>query len=438
MAYTHKISVNYNDVESGHRYRLPAIYTDKGLVISHLRYLAWYHEKSESWKERSVFSLRLLIDYINAVPKINKASQLLKNFTRALVTGTIDYELLTDPLNLYWRLRELPDANTILFHITHYTDFLALQDGYSENGINPFRESTNWEERLYWCAYYQKQANVFLNHLSKKSEAYVNAKQTRLVAPMLVPHVKQEKTATFPEEHLDNLLENGFKVNGKQDFRSQAITILLNYGGLRKSEVFHLYISDITLHPNHHDEALVRIYHPQYGAAPDPKFKNRMDYLQATSSVKPRNTYRLSERRYAGWKNPLLTSKSGFFDVIFNPPEKAKDFLIAWINYLKYQRVEPKLSHPFAFTNSIGEPETLKNYQRKHRRAVESIGLKSKKELGTTEHGHRHAYGYRARKSGLNQIEIQKAMHHKSPLSCLVYIQPTSDDIRNKMKSIEK
>lgn len=214
--------------------------------------------------------------------------------------------------------------------------------------------------------------------------------------------------------------------------------MLLNYGGLRKSEVFHIYVSDITLHPNYQEEALVRIYHPQYGASPDCDFKNRNDYLLATSSVKPRNTYRLTERLYAGWKNPLLTSKFGYFDVIFNPPEKAKEFLLVWVNYLKYQRVEPKIPHPFAFTNSKGEPETLKNYQRRHRRAVERIGLESKREIGTTEHGHRHAYGYRARKSGLNQIEIQKAMHHKSPLSCLIYIQPTSEDVRNTMKATEE
>lgn len=437
MIFTQKISVNYKDVASGNQYPLPAIYTDKGVIVSHLRYLAWYHNKSESWKERSIYSLRLLIDYINAVTNISSARHLLKNFTRALATGTIDYDLSSDPLNLYWKPREPHDANTILFHITHYTDFLALQNNYSENLINPFRKSTCWEERLNWCAYYHKQSNVFLNHLTKKSEACIAAKQSRLVSPTLPPIIKEEKIARFPEEHLENLLENGFRKNGIQDYRSQAITMLLNYGGLRKSEVFHIYVSDITLHPNHHKEALVRIYHPQYGSSPDPRYKNRMEYLFETSPVKPRNTYRLTERLYAGWKNPLLTSKSGYFEVIFNPPEKAKDFLRVWANYLKYQRVEPSYPHPFAFTNSKGEPETIKNYQRRHMRAVERIGLESKKDLGTTEHGHRHAYGYRARQSGLNQIEIQKAMHHKSHTSCLIYIQPTNDDIREKMKSAE-
>lgn len=144
MAYTHKISVTYRDVNSGNKYLLPAIYTERGVIISHLRYLAWYHEKSESWKERSIFSLRLLIDYINSVPNITKASVLLKNFTRAQITGTIDYETYNDPLDLFWKARNITSANNILFHITHYTDFLALQDGYSENRINPFRDSSSW------------------------------------------------------------------------------------------------------------------------------------------------------------------------------------------------------------------------------------------------------------------------------------------------------
>tara|TARA_B100000780_G_C20783000_1_gene310948 strand:- start:81 stop:386 length:306 start_codon:yes stop_codon:yes gene_type:complete len=101
--------------------------------------------------------------------------------------------------------------------------------------------------------------------------------------------------------------------------------------------------------------------------------------------------------------------------------------------------VEPKGSdfHPFAFTNQEGKPETIKNFQRLHKRAVEKIGLKCKKELGTTEHCHRHAYGYRLRKYGLDQVEIQKAMHHKSPTSCLVYIRPTNEDVRNKMRETE-
>lgn len=439
MSFVKKINVNYTDCESGLRFELPGLFTDQGLIVSHLRYLAWFHTKSESWKERSVFSLKLLIQYIHAVPNYDKVTDLLKSFTERLITGTINYKELDDPLGLYWKPRKVRDANNILFHITHYTDFLALQEGYPSSRINPFRKASSYEERLNWCAYYHKQQNVFLNHLTSYEKAKSQANQVRLVGRFQDSKVDNEKVSRFPEDQIERLIYLGFERNGITDFKAQAITMLLNYGGLRKSEVFHIYISDITQNPNRLDEALVRVFHPQFGVSPDAHYGTRNEYLLTETNYKPRNQYRLSERLYAGWKSPLLTSRDAYFEVLFCPPHKAKEFLAIWVNYLKFQRVESKASdfHPFAFTNQQGKPETLKNFQRLHKNAVERIGLECKKEKGTTEHGHRHAYGYRLRKHGLDQIEIQKAMHHKNPNSCLVYIKPTNEDVRNKMKETE-
>ena len=435
MAYVKKIYVNYKDCTSQSTLVLPCILTEKGVIISHLRYLAWFNSKSESWKERSCYALKLLLKYINAVPNINSATKVLKAFTEALVTGTIDHSNCTDTLNLYWRPRTVRDTNNLLFHITHYTDFLTLQDEYLTTRVNPFRKATSYEERLNWCAYYHKQAHVFLNYLTKKD---LSQQQVRLVGSFNEELIDFEYAVRFPEDQIERLLYLGFEKNGKIDYKSQAITILMNYGSLRKSEIFHIYISDITLNPNCSKEALVRVYHPELGASPDPYFKNRSEYLLSKTSFKPRNNYSLTERLYSGWKNPLLTSKEGYFEVIFSPPEKAKDFLLIWANYLKFQRIEPSKNnpHPFAFTNTHGEPETIKNFQRLHKKAVERIGLICKKDLGTTEHGHRHAYGFRARQAGLNQIEIQKIMHHKSPTSCLVYIKPTIEEVQEKLRKI--
>ncbi len=439
MPFVKKIYVNYKDCSSNLTYTLPAIYTEKGLLISHLRYLAWFNVKSESWKERSCFAVVLLLKYLNAVPHTQSTTQILKAFTESLVTGTIDYQNFYDSLDLYWRPRSIRDANNLLFHITHYTDYLSSQSA-DGNRINPFRQATSYEERLNWCAYYHKQAKVFLNHLTNKSEQIINQKQVRVVNGFDEELYSTEDAVRFPEEHLDRLLYLGFvDRNGIPDYKSQAITMLLNYGGIRKSEIFHIYISDITLNPNHPREALVRVYHPEFGASPDSNYKNRKEYLSATTKYKPRNNYLITERLYAGWKGALLSSKKNYYEVVFNPPSKAQDFLIIWAKYLKEQRIEPskKEFHPFAFTNSLGKPETLKNFQRLHRRAVERIGLNVKKELGTTEHGHRHAYGFRARQAGLDQVAIQKAMHHRSPDSCLVYIKPTLDEVTIALKCIE-
>ena len=436
MAYVKKIYVNYKDWSTQTTLVLPCILTEKGIIISHLRYLAWFNSKSEAWKERSCYALKLLLKYINATPNLDSATKVLKAFTEALITGTIHSPNNTDPLELYWRPRTVRDTNNLLFHITHYTDFLALQDEHATNRVNPFRKATSYEERLNWCAYYHKQANVFLNHLTKKD---LSLQKVRLVGSYREDLIDFEYAVRFPEDQIERLLYLGFEKNGVIDYKSQAITMLMNYCSIRKSEIFHIYTSDITLNPNKPKEALVRVYHPELGASPDPYFKNRREYLLAKTSYKPRNNYLFSERLYAGWKTPLLTSKLGYFEVVFNPPEKAKEFLLIWANYLKYQRIEPSKSspHPFAFTNSLGEPETIKNFQRLHKNAVERIGLICKKDLGTTEHGHRHAYGFRARQAGLNQVEIQKAMHHKSPTSCLVYIKPTLEEVQDKLRDIK-
>lgn len=437
MPFAHKVQVRYVDVASGNVYLLPAVYTEMGVVTSHLRYLAWFSYKSESWKEKSVFSLRLLISYINSISGKIRVIDLLKSFTRSLVTGTINYDSCNDPTGLFWSPRSTFDVNNILFHITHYTDYLARQPGYEATRINPFLKATGYEERLNWCAYYNKNANVFLNHLKKREDAYLENGRTRAVAGYRDPKIDNDKVVKFPDDVMDVLLQEGFSSSGKVSYKYQLMTMLMNYGGLRKSELFHLYVSDITAHPERRNEALVRVYHPEYGKAPLPIYKNRREYLLAETHYKPRNTYPLSERLHAGWKGALLTSRAGFFEVIFNPPSMAKTFLLVWVKYLKYQRVElSNNSHPFAFTKKDGGPETLKNFQRAHKRAVEKIGLECKKELGTTEHGHRHAYGYRARKFGLSRVEIQKSMHHRSPESCLVYIKPTNEDIRDRMRGI--
>ena len=206
MPYVSKIYVNYTDCDSGLKFELPALLTEQGLVISHLRYLAWFNSKSASWKERSVFSLKLLIQYIHSKPGYRKATELLKSFTVTLVAGTINYEELNDPLGLFWKSRPIRDANSILFHITHYTDFLALQDGYSTSRINPFRKATSYEERLNWCAYYHKQQNVFLNHLTRYDEAKSQANKVRMIGHFPDSKIDNEKATRFPEAHIERLI----------------------------------------------------------------------------------------------------------------------------------------------------------------------------------------------------------------------------------------
>lgn len=446
MAYVIKLRVRYRSDATGRDIRLPALFTETGILISLLRYLA-SKRMSESWREKCVFSVRLLIEYINAnVGRFVNATTLLENFSACLVTGSISLEDAFDPSGLYWSPRKSKDAEDILKMVTFYTDWLTNQDGYSGFRINPFRKATSVEQRLNWCAYYHKKYNVFLNHLMSDEEAAKRAVYTRAVKISLGSKKQIVEVKRFPESQIQRLLSNGFVVkknprgnfDGPQpDYKSQAIAILLHYGGLRKSEFAPLYLSDIEI-DHLRNEAIVRVFHPADGESPDPAYRTRREFLAARYRLLPRNEYPKSKRLHAGWKAPLLTDSRGCFQVNFFPPSAARLFLAAFRNYLMFQRVDPPewADHPYAFTNSDGAPETLKNYQRIHTAAVQRIGLEHKKYHGTTEHGHRHSYGYRLSDHGFSQIEIQKSMHHKSPDSCLIYIENTSEEIRNKMRGV--
>jgi integrase len=367
-----------------------------------------------------------------------EGTKLLRNFTFALSTGTIDLRG-EDISGLYWGAMSPENVRVTLSHITQYTDFYS-EKSHNQLPINPLRKASHIEEKMNWCAYYHRQQGVFLSHLDNKKTDVERIKHVRTVQSDQPDFIENEKVVRFPENKINALMNYGFVKCGSTypDYKNQLITMLMHYGGLRLSEVFHIYINDIVFDKKH-KEALVRVFHPSRGQSPIEPKQTRRSYLMENYGLKPRNEYPKSIRLHAGWKTPLLTSNKKYFEVIFSNPNIAKTFWNIWVKYLTYQRKNPPLNfqHPFAFTNSKGKPETIKNFRRMHDNAVIKIGLNPSKDEGTSSHSHRHSYGYTLSELGFIQVEIQKAMHHKSPKSCLVYIQPTSDDIRSKMRITE-
>lgn len=439
MAFVHKIKTRYKEVGDAKFRRYPAILTEQGILISHLRFLDQFSDKSESWRAKSIQAVMLLLTFINENRyEYSQVTKLLKKFAKALHTGTIDEEMLEDKSGLFWEGRRADNVRILLEHINQYTDYLAEQAGFSENRINPFRKATSYEQKLNWCAYYNKKRNIFLNHLKSGPTDYQKQMFSRMVRGPEVIQTGQDKKPRFPKDKIEDLLYKGFVNDGKADFQAIAITMLMHYGGLRASEVFHIYTGDIVLDPNSPDRVLVRVFHPSQGKSPDENFLNRDLFLRRKTKYIPRTKYPRSEALHAGWKSPKLEGDF-FMEVVFSPSPKAEEFLQVWLKYLEV-RVEPSKEyfHPFAFTNSLGKPETLRNFKKKHKKAVEKIGLICKKCLGTTEHGHRHSYAYRLRDLGFTQIEIQKTMHHQSPESCLVYLSPSYNDLRKHLDKIDE
>lgn len=444
MAYALKAKCEFKVDKTGASLKVPCILTKSGVLTSHVEYLYLKRNMSQSWVEKSIASIILLMNYIDAntrsLPNTQRieGTKLLRSFTFALSTGTIDSKG-EDLSGLFWRAMSPQNARVTLSHITQYTDFYSeIND--NQLPTNPLRKASHIEEKMNWCAYYHHQKSVFLNHLENKKNNVERIQFVRVVQSNQPDVIENEKTMRFPKNKINALINYGFVKRGSKypDHKNQLITMLMHYGGLRLSEVFHVYINDI-IFDKKHKEALVRVFHPSRGQSPIEPRQTRSSYLKESYGLKPRNEYPKSIRLHAGWKTPILTSDKRYFEVIFSHPNIAKTFWNIWMKYLTYQRKNPpsNFQHPFAFTNSKGEPETIKNFRRMHDDAVIKIGLNPSKDEGTSSHSHRHSYGYTLSELGFSQVEIQKAMHHKSPNSCLVYIQPTSDDIRSKMRITE-
>ncbi len=257
MSYVIKRYVIYHPDNTGLKFNFPAIFTQDGLLKSYLSFLVCHANKSQSWIERNVFSIKILIDYMHANEGIIMGgTELLRSFTYCLSSGTVNVEG-NDPSGLYWKPRKSSDARSILGHITQYCDFIDRKGGDFIPKINPFREATTVEYRLNSCSYYRKKSNVFLNHLANQTEINKKARRVREVQSKQSCLIDVEPAVRFPESEIDDFINKGCitkkweVVDGDRifvevpDYGLQLMILLLHYGGIRHSELFHIYTCDI-------------------------------------------------------------------------------------------------------------------------------------------------------------------------------------------------
>jgi hypothetical protein len=446
--------------ETGIKAKIPAILVEEGgrpialePLVDYL--IANYQARSLAWMNKLCQAVEMLLDYMAANhAHFDKPEDLFEMFTQRVYAGTIG-EDGRDPSNLYWLPKRTKTGKQLLTMLSEFSDWMHKR--YGAMPLNPWREATAFEQRLNWAAFINKSRRSFLGHLDGYEGATDAAKQARNTRQRRVPTGDNGETKAFPDDRFVELLFVGFTVPGKQDspdiverydWRGICITILMHWGGLRISEPFHLWVSDVTNDPLKPDEACVRVYHPIDGAAPkdfrgpDGRYlPNREAYLRARyPGYRPRN--KETGNRKAGWKNSKLDDTTqNFMHVHWLPAGiGGRLFMQAWKLYM-YQRMRARIGadhHPFLFVSfrgpQHGEPYTIDAYRDAHARAVRRIGLTPAKMNGTTEHGHRHAYGQRARRGGVDDIVTQKGMHHKSIESQAVYTEPSILEVTHALE----
>lgn len=418
---------------SGALEQIPVVITDQGVLQPLVHYfLEHRHDRSLSWMTRVAQGVTLLLEYMDVNrEQAQDPVKLFKNFGARLNSGTIGIDGL-DPSGLYWRPKQAANARALLGCLTDLSDYLVRTHGAKP--LNPGAPSTRYDEMLAGAAYEHSRSRAFLGHIRKASpgpDALSNRSAGSARTPMVTA---TEPTAAFPERLFNHLLFTGFSRNGELLLREVLITLLLHGAGFRKSEPFHLFVHDVVDDPRNPELAQVRIYHPEMGLAPAdlldahgrPLRSTRTEYLATKHGLSPRS--KVTGKFHAGWKAPMLDSKHFYMQAHWFPEVYGVVFNRLWKLYLR-QIASVDRGHPYAFVstyrNTAGEPYTLDNYSAAHATAVRKLGLTPTQLEGLIPHGHRHAYGRRLMLSGLSAPVIQKAMHHKSIESQLVYTQPT-------------
>ena len=411
---------------------LPALLTPAGVLEPLLDYCLYRsHDRSLAWMSKVTRSVRMFLEYLQSNPAERDTYRLFQNFAQRLYTGTFDRLTGLDPSGLCWAPRSPQDASHIVTHLTDFFDWLGEVRPEAAQ-VNPHYAGGAFDRQTDEAAYQFRRSKAFLGHTWA---ANASSTETRhRVRGQRLPKVERGEPPAFPEERFEELLTKGFFAAGRQDYRGMLITLLLHGAGFRESEPFHLYIEDVFPDPSNPRQAKVLIHHPSHGAAPadwyDERGKqrkgNRAEYLPQQFGLVPRTE--VMDRRHAGWKGGMHDA-AYYKQAYWFLPEYGEWFLQLWHRYLE-QVARIERDHPFAFINLSREPMgamyTLNQYNKAHAAACERIGLTVGKALGTTPHGHRHAYGRRLRNAGIDKPLIRRFMHHASEESQEVYTQATT------------
>lgn len=413
---------------------IPALLTPAGVLEPLLDYcLSRAHDRSLTWMSKVNRSARMFLEYLQGNPAERDTYRLFQNFAQRLYTGTFDRATGLDPSGLCWRRRSVQDAGHIVSNLTDFFDWLAEMRPAAAM-VNPRYAGGLYDRMTDEAAYQYLRDRAFLGHTwAANATPERTGHRVRSQRP---PRVGMGEPPAFPDDRFMDLLLKGFKVGGRHDYRNMLITLLLHGAGFRASEPFHLYVGDVFPDPFDNRRATVLIHHPTHGAAPadwrderdKPRKCNRAAYLGEKFGLAPRTE--LMDSRSAGWKGGMHDApyyKQAYWFV----PGYGELFLQLWHLYLEeVARIDR--NHPFAFINlrrsPLGGMYCLAQYNKAHAAACERIGLPVAKHLGTTPHGHRHAYGRRLKNAGVDQALIRRFMHHASLESQEVYTQASTKE----------
>lgn len=323
--------------DSGVRSEIPVLLTEQGVVMPLLDYLlSKQSERSQDWQRRVISAAKLLLEYMEANQhNFSDPHTLFQSFAARLFTGTVGDDGL-DPSGLYWIPASAATANQHLNALKGLTDYLADHQGVEH--MNPLMTASSYDQRLNYAAWYRRSQNDFLGHIKDKTVNATVGKARNIKGRRALSKADDDAIA-FPERLFERFYLEG--LGGARDrrcaVRDQLITIMMHGAGLRECEPLHLWIQDVLIDSDDPTKAIVRIYHPEDGRAPEgwksrTGKTNRSACLRELHALAPRN--RLRSTHGVGWKVRAHDHRDGYIELHWFPTDFGQLFLKLWREHL--------------------------------------------------------------------------------------------------------
>ncbi len=429
--------------DSGVQSEIPVLLTEQGPVSILIDYLLDNQHLSPSWQRLVAQVTKLLLEYIEANSHhFSEPRNLFQAFASCLYTGTIDGNGL-DPSGLGWVPASRNTGNRFVSVLKGLTNYVSAR--YQKPNMNPLTKASTHDQRLNYAAWHRRNSNDFLGHIKSKTLADSVSTARNIRTRSKLSKVDDDSVA-FPEKLFNTMCMDGFggALDPRCAVRDQLILIMMHGAGLRESDTLHLWIADVAAHPLIEGGAMVRVYHPEEGKAPDnwrgrKGTTTRAAYLREKYALMARNLRQGSKR--VGWKTRLVDHPDNYIQLHWFPPRFSVLFMMLWKIHVRYLATVER-HHPYAFVSYdesvIGQPYTLQAFNGNYKRALARIGETASKCDGRSTHGHRHAFGRRLSRAEVPPQIIRKAMHHTSLESQKRYTAPGIADVSTALTSAEQ
>lgn len=378
--------------------------------------------KSYATVQASVRTIGLIFDFHQAqygdqIPPARDQERFFHLFISALENGTVAPDG-ADASGLRWRPRPSNQVRRIVQRCADFLAFAARQPNVS--GLGGFawvvqRVLEEGERRRDGFAPYS-----LLAHLRQPKGG---RRPWLTYANGWIGGTR--RAVGFPSDKITPLISetlNNPRATPAARMRDALAWILLAYGGIRSSELFHIWANDIAFDGR---RTQVFIRHPsEHTVKVRGKRTTRRQQLATQYGMLPRNLLPPGDRLRAGWKG--MSFDYDHTAVVHWIDPRAGE-LFASLHQTWIAKLRPSApDHPYYFVSldrdgDFGGPWTIAAFRDAFRSACSRIGLRPSQTNGVCPHGLRHAYGLAAEAMKLPSSVIQEMMHHRHPLSQETY-----------------